>query len=200
VGFTPGLGLGEEIFRALLDHPEGLWIGRCDPGDNLEAVSTDDGRIHIHAQEMSDWVRGITPESEAVSLQTEKKGWPFILMAGRHTDMNANTLMRDPEWNRGRRACTAAMHPRDAGALGFSDGQGVKVVTEAGAVEIELEVTETTKPGTIIIPHGFGLVYQGESHGANVNRLTKNTHRDPFAGTPLHRYVPCRVETVKPSA
>jgi hypothetical protein len=28
-----------------------------------------------------------------------------------------------------------------------------------------------------------------------VNRFTKNTNRD-FVGTPLHRFAPCRVETV----
>jgi anaerobic selenocysteine-containing dehydrogenase len=48
----------------------------------------------------------------------------------------------------------------------------------------------------VIIPHGFGLVYEGQEQGVNVNRLTRNTHRDPLAGTPLHRYVPCRVEAV----
>ena len=43
------------------------------------------------------------------------------------------------------------------------------------------------------MPHGFGLVYNGVKYGANVNRLAKNTNRD-FVGTPMHRYVPCRVE------
>jgi hypothetical protein len=46
----------------------------------------------------------------------------------------------------------------------------------------------------VIIPHGFGMVYDGKAYGANANRLTKNTYRDKFAGTPLHRYVRCRVE------
>jgi len=41
----------------------------------------------------------------------------------------------------------------------------------------------------------FGLVYAGVKYGANVNRLTKNTHRD-HVGTPIHRYVPCRVEAL----
>jgi hypothetical protein len=47
----------------------------------------------------------------------------------------------------------------------------------------------------VLIPHGFGLLYDGQVYGINVNRLTKNTHRD-FLGTPLHRFVPCRVEAV----
>ena len=57
------------------------------------------------------------------------------------------------------------------------------------------EVTGEARKGQVIIPHGFGLVYDGVKHGANVNRLTKNTNRD-FLGTPMHRYVPCRVEAL----
>ena len=72
----------------------------------------------------------------------------------------------------------------------------VKVTTEAGDETIELEVTNSTRSGYIMIPHGFGLVHQGETYGANDNRLAKNTHRDRIAGTPLHRYIPCRVEAV----
>jgi anaerobic selenocysteine-containing dehydrogenase len=86
------------------------------------------------------------------------------------------------------------MNPADAEALQLSDEQRVRVTTEAGVEEIELEVSEATRPGQVIMPHGFGLVYDGEVYGANANRLVKNTHRDRMAGTPLHKYVPCRVE------
>ena len=80
--------------------------------------------------------------------------------------------------------------------LNITDGQMVRVITEAGQVEIEAELTESTRKGQVIIPHGFGMVYEGKAYGANANRLTKNTYRDKFAGTPLHRYVRCRVEAV----
>ncbi|MBW1789189.1 MAG: hypothetical protein JRK53_21665, partial [Deltaproteobacteria bacterium] len=63
-----------------------------------------------------------------------------------------------------------------------------------GEETIELEITKTTRPGYMMIPHGFGLVYDGETFGANANRLAKNTHRDHIAATPLHRYIRCRVE------
>jgi len=195
VGFTPGLTLGEEIFQALLDHPEGLWMGRCDTEKNLDSLRTEDGRINIAYPEMADWIQSIDPMSEAAALDDNKK-WPLILVAGRHMDMNANTLMRDPSWNKGRRACTLAMNPEDADKLGIKDGQVVTIKTEAGSAEIELEVTGAVRPGQVMIPHGFGLEYEGEVYGANVNRLTKNTHRDQLAGTPLHRFVPCRVEAI----
>ena len=109
-------------------------------------------------------------------------------------DYNANTIMRDPAWNAGKsRVCTLMMHPENAAELGLADGQLVRVTTEAGSEDIELEVTETARPGQVIMPHGFGLVYMGRKHAANVNRLAKNSHRDPIAATPIHRFIPCRV-------
>ncbi len=194
VGFKPGLTMGDDIFQAILDHPEGLWIGKVDPENNFTNLRTEDKRINLYIPEVEEWVIGITPESEEEQLQSDGE-YPFILLAGRHTDMNANNLMRNPEWNRGRRACTLAMHPDDAERLGLSDQQIVKVTTEAGTVNIELETTADTRPGTVIIPHGFGLDYNGETFGVGVNRLTRSTHRDRIAGTPLHRYVLCRVES-----
>lgn len=196
-GFEPGPRLAEKVFQAVLDHPEGLWIGKCDPENNLQSLKTGDGRVDVHIPELADWVQSIEPASEAQSLRRDD-AYPLILMAGRHMDMNANTLMRDPAWNEGRRACTLAMHPVDAKGLGLQDGQRVRVTTEAGTEVVELEVTDTAKVGHVVIPHGFGLDYGGETYGANVNRLAKNTHRDRLAATPLHRYVPCRVEGVGP--
>lgn len=55
-------------------------------------------------------------------------------------------------------------------------------------------IPDMPAPGTVMVPHGFGMLYNGEVYGANVNRLTRSAHRDRIAGTPIHRYVPCRVE------
>ncbi len=192
-GFTPGITLGEEVFQAILDHPEGLVIGVADTEDNFSMIAHEDRRLHVNIPEMDAWVKGIEPGAEEEALRPDP-AYPLVLQAGRHMSMNANTLMRDPSWNSGRRACTVLVHPDDAVRIGISDGQMVRVVTEAGETLIEAEVTDATRVGQVIIPHGFGLVYNGVTYGANVNRLTKNTHRDPFAATPLHRYVPCRVE------
>jgi len=198
VGFHPGPGLGEEIFQAILKHPEGLWIGEVDveTWDHFQAIATKDGRINLDVPEMGEWIQEIEPALELEKLKEGKEEYPFIMSSGRHMDYNANTQMRQPDWNKGKRACTVIMHPGDAEEFGFYDGQMVKITTEAGQETIELEVTDTTRPGYIMIPHGFGLVYQGKPYGANANRLAKNTHRDRIAGTPLHRYIRCRVEAV----
>jgi anaerobic selenocysteine-containing dehydrogenase len=161
----------------------------------MERIRNEDGRVNVYIPELAQWVQNIDAESEASALEGDSQ-YPLVLNAGLHMDTNANTLMRNPAWNKDRRACTLAMHPEDASALNLSDGQMVRIVTEAGTEEIELEVTPTTRPRLVVIPHGFGLEYNGKVYGANVNRLTQNTNRDKLAGTPLHRYVPCRVEAL----
>jgi anaerobic selenocysteine-containing dehydrogenase len=193
-GFEPGMDQGDRIFQALMDHPEGLWVGEVDPHDNMAFVKTPSGKIEVFIPELAEQAHKIDAASESEGLRMPDE-FPLVLNAGRHMDYNANTLMRNPEWNQGKRACTVAVHPDDAAALDLLDGDSVQVVTEAGKAVGELQVSRQVRQGTVLIPHGFGLSYEGQVYGINVNRLTKNTHRDPL-GTPLHRYVPCRLERV----
>lgn len=194
-GFAKGPLLGEEIFKAILDHPEGLWIGKSDTEDNFADLSTEDRKVNIHVPEMKEWLSEIETERERRELERDAR-YPFILSSGRHIQYNANTIMRDPAWNEGKRACTCIMNPADAERLGLKDGDMVKVTTEAGSVEVELEVTDQTCKRYVMVPHGFGLEYRGKTYGANANRLSGSSHRDRFAGTPFHRYIPCRVEKI----
>ena len=117
----------------------------------------------------------------------------MVLMAGNHMDMVANANMRDPAWNAGRRYCTMRIHPEDAKELGIADGQMAIIETEAGSASVEVEVTESSFRGQVVIPHGFGLVHGGKTHGVNANWLAPAKNRDRFAATPLHRYIPCRI-------
>jgi anaerobic selenocysteine-containing dehydrogenase len=194
-GFKEGPGLGEEIFQKALDQPEGFWVGTCEGEDNMDVIRNEDGKFNVFIPEVENWVKSIEPAAEEKALDMNDE-FPLVLCAGRHSNDVANTLMRDPSWNEGRRSCTMCMHPESAEKLNISDGQMVKIITEAGQEEIELEVTDKVRVGQVLIPHGFGMVYKDKVYGTNVNRLTKNTHRDRFAATPLHRYVPCRVEAI----
>jgi anaerobic selenocysteine-containing dehydrogenase len=190
-GFETGIDQGDRIFQALLDKPEGIWIGKANPDNPMEGIKTPSGKVEVFIPELEAGVLGLAPENEVRDLEMPAE-FPLVLNAGRHMQYNANTLMRNPEWNRGKRACTVAVNPDDAAKLNLVDGQAVRVTTEAGSAVGELEVSTQVRAGMVLVPHGFGLVYGGETVGINANRLTKNTHRDPL-GTPLHRYVPCRV-------
>ena len=192
VGFESGLDQGDRIFQAILDNPQGLWVGEVDPTDNMSGIKTASGRIDLYIPELAEQAKDLDAPGEKVGLQMPAD-FPLILNAGRHMKYNANTLMRNPEWNAGKRACTIDINPDDAESLQLVDGQQVKITTEAGSEVGELKVSDQVRKSMVLIPHGFGLTYDGEVYGINVNRLTKNTHRDPL-GTPLHRYVPCRLE------
>lgn len=189
---TPQLAHAEKLYKRVFANPSGLWIGKV-ADDNLCELRTEDKKIHLYIPEMVEWMAEVEPEREEKLLQPDPR-LPLILNAGRHKPENANTLMRNPAWNKGRRTCTLAMNPEDAAALAVKDGETVRIITEAAEELVELEITDETRKGQVLIPHGFGLKYKGKVHGINVNRLTKNTHRDRIAATPLHRYVPCRVE------
>jgi anaerobic selenocysteine-containing dehydrogenase len=189
---TPQIAHAEVLFETVLKSRSGLWLGK-EGEDNMQQLKTKDKKIELYIEEMEEWISEITPEAEEHALMADAN-YPFILNAGRHTPQNANNLMRKPDWNKGRRSCTLAMNPADALQLGISDGEFVKIITAAASERIELEISDDVRPGQVLIPHGFGLKYRGVTHGIAVNRLTKNTHRDRLAATPIHRYVPCRVE------
>jgi anaerobic selenocysteine-containing dehydrogenase len=184
--------LGDSLFQGLLDHPEGIMIGRLEPDENLEKLRTPDKKIGLYIEEMAEWIMEIEPDGEKETINNVD--FPLVLVAGRHFPYTANSIMRDPEWNEHKSLCTALMNNEDTQALGVVDGEEVWVTTEASRVKIPVEISDMAAPGTVTIPHGFGLAYMGQDYGVNINLLTKNTHRDRLAGTPFHRYVPCRVE------
>ena len=191
-GFEPGLDQGDRIFQALLENPQGMWVGRADADNPMNGIQTESGRIEVFIPELEAGVLALTPEAEARDLEM-RADFPLILNAGRHMQYNINTLMRNPAWHQGKRACTIAVSPADATDLNLTDAQAVRITTAAGSAVGELEVSDQVRRGMVLVPHGFGLIYGDQVYGINVNHLTRNTHRDPL-GTPLHRFVPCRIE------
>ena len=54
IGFEPGMDQGDRIFQALLDKPEGLWVGEVDPDENFKAIKTPSGKIEVYIPELED--------------------------------------------------------------------------------------------------------------------------------------------------
>ena len=79
----------------------------------------------------------------------------------------------------------------------------VAVVTKRGRAVAPVEVTDAMQPGHIILPNGYGLSYpdangRPEVVGVAPNELTASEDRDWLAGTPWHKHVRARVETLPP--
>ncbi|MBW2456296.1 MAG: molybdopterin-dependent oxidoreductase [Deltaproteobacteria bacterium] len=193
LALVPPLSQTERLYQAIIDRAEGLWVGRVDADQNMAQLATADGKIAAVIPELAEELRSLHAEAEAEAIDLGSD-YPFVLNAGWHGRRNANTLLRDPAWLGAKRGCTLALHPDDGARLQLSDGDTARVSTEAGQVTIEVELTDQTRPGMVLMPHGHGLVHDGVQTGVNVNLLTQSTHRDGIAATPLHRFVPCRVE------
>ncbi len=101
--------MGEEIYKAILEHPEGILIGKSDTENHFNELQTEDKRINVFIPELKEELKSITAEKEEAALRMNQD-YPLILAAGRHMDYNANTIMRDPAWNEGR----PGMHTDDA--------------------------------------------------------------------------------------
>ena len=57
------------------------------------------------------------------------------------------------------------MNPRDAARCGFSDGERVRVVSEAnpGGVPVRVKFSERVRPGCVVLPHHYGHWQHGAS-------------------------------------
>lgn len=180
-----------KLFQAIIESPAGL-IFSVGEWDDLEP-GTANGRIQLALPDMLDALGQIGSPDGA-------SDYPFVLSAGERRSFTANTIIRNPGWRKKDAAGALRVSPADAATLQVTTGDRVRLTTRAGEVVVSVEVSETMQPGHMSLPNGLGLSYPGEggeiSAGAAPNELTSVEDRDPFAGTPHHKFVPARVERV----
>jgi anaerobic selenocysteine-containing dehydrogenase len=197
-GFTgEGLALGEALFEALLQNRSGV-VFTVDPYEETwSRLDTHDKRVNLAVPELLAELRGLTAQPGYTSVE-----FPFVLAAGERRTSTANTIFRDASWRKKDSAGALRIHPSDANKLGIIEGGRVKIFTQRGSVETIAELSETLQPGCISLPNGQGL-HTIDTHGAQVltgapaNELTSFDARDPIAGTPWHKHVPARVESIQ---
>lgn len=189
--------LAAELFRRLMDNPQGVEMMRIATERNFEDhVGFEDGRVRLAPPAMLDEIRRALGED-----LPRDSDFPLVLSAGIRTQWNANTIQRDPKWRKGRGPhCALHIGADDAAALGVGDGAAVQVTTRRGRVELPAAIDARIEAGHVWIPNGFGMAYPGadgdtlEVQGVNINELTDVRDRDPITGCPHHKYTLCRVE------
>lgn len=196
---TDGADAASELYQAILDHPEGIHL--CDGVDasNLDRLQTHDGKIHLAVPMILEMLKELAiPEEIDI---TDDVDFPFILQTGERTNYTANTIQRDNSWRAGKLPTNyVRMSRRDAARLEVRDGDTVEVVTDTSTVSIPVKVTDDIYPGSLSIPHGFGMLHTNEETGkleqigVNVNELIAAEHREPFTGIPLQKHIRCRIQ------
>jgi len=187
----------DAAFDLVDKHPEGAVIAYSDVDHLMERhIKHKDKKFHLWCEEIDRVLKDITPAHEEEALRL-KDGCNMILSAGRHSDGGMNTSMRNPGTYRFRDPYRLAMNPEDAERFGMADGETVRVTTNKGSITVPVEITWQAAPGYCMIPHHFGLQYEGKAHGMHINYLTDHRDLDELTGNAKWRYTPCRVEKIQ---
>jgi hypothetical protein len=131
----------------------------------------EDGRFHLLPPPISEALSSL---SEPVS----QPGLPLRLLSSAARDMALRAFDRPTTVDPG-----VTLHP----SLGFTDGQRVRIRTEAGQVEATVHLDANMQAATVDLPSGYEV---------DVMRLIPTGARDPFTGTPALNGLPCAVEAL----
>jgi anaerobic selenocysteine-containing dehydrogenase len=188
--------IAAELFRRILEHPEGVEFARADAENNLAAnIGWPDGKVRLAPERMLEEI-----DRAAATPPRTDPDYPFVLALGLRTRWTANTIQRDPKWRKGRGPhCALHLSATDAENLGVGEGDLVRVATKRGAVELPAALDKKLRAGHVWIPNGFGMAYPGPdgklvTQGVNLNELSDAADRDPISGCPHHKYTLCRIE------
>ncbi len=174
-------------WRAVMEHPHGWVFGRREFGYLRTALRTDDKKIHVAPAEFV----ARTHELLAEPHPNAPEGLPFQLANSRRRHSMNSWLNDIPGLHPSGKDNRAVINPKDAVALGITDGDRVRVFSPIGEVVLTAEVSDRPRPGVVIVDHGWGSrVFDpsggGEpiSFGVNRNLLVGGSPVDPLSQTP----------------
>jgi len=187
-GERPG-GLTLESFRRA---PHGIDMGPMVP--RLEEIlATPSGKIELAPPH-------ITADVPRLARRLERQRDELVLVSRRHLRSNNSWLHNLESLVRGRDRCTLLIHPEDAARCGVADGELAQVTSEAGSIEVPVEVSDEMLPGVVSLPHGWGHDVDGtrqavaRAHaGINSNLLAPGGLVDPVSNNAVVNGIPVAV-------
>ena len=174
------------------EHPEGLDFGPMVPRAD-EMVRTPSGKIELTPA----YVVGDLPRLRARMAEAETG---LVLVSRRHLRSKNSWMHNVKVLVKGKDRCTLIIHPEDAEAAGVADGERARVSSEAGSIEVPVEVSDEMMPGVVCMPHGWGhdkagaqLSVAREHAGVNSNLLAPGGFVDALSGNAAVNGIPVEV-------
>ncbi|MFI7348167.1 molybdopterin-dependent oxidoreductase [Streptomyces sp. NPDC049936] len=195
--YGDGFGARPEglTLERLLAHPHGIDLGPLRPR-LPQPLKTRSGKVEL----LPEPIAGDLPRLRQ-ALAERPAG--LVLVGRRHLRSNNSWMHNIPALTGGSNRCTLHLHPDDAGRLGVSGAQPVRVQGPGGEVTVPAEVTDTVRPGVVSLPHGWGHDRPGtrQTHaatepGVNVNQLLDGSLLDPLSGNAVLNGVPVKLTPV----
>lgn len=172
-GARPG---GLSLDRLRREFPHGVRVAEdVDAAAAWGRVRTPDGKARL-------WHPVVAAEFDRLEGEGADGPGESLLLIGRRKLGSMNSWMHNVERLVRSDRPTLMMHPADAASRQLRDGQSVRISSEAGSVEAELEVCEDMTPGAVSYPHGWGnrggWRRAAALPGMNVNELASSRPQD----------------------
>ncbi|MEZ5139129.1 MAG: molybdopterin oxidoreductase family protein [Acidimicrobiales bacterium] len=182
-------GLALADFRAA---PHGIDLGPMVPRAD-EVVCTPSGMIELAPPY-------ITADVGRLRARLDRPAEGLVLVSRRHLRSNNSWMHNVKVLVKGKDRCTLLIHPDDAARCGVADGAVATVRSEAGAVDVPVEVSDEMMPGVVSLPHGWGhglpgtqLSVANEHAGVNSNLLAPADLYDPISNNAAVNGIPVEV-------
>ena len=160
--------------REVERHPHGLLLPAPKLGRFLKrGVLTGHGKVVLAPAVFLEAAR----ELEAVFSHELETSSELRLVSRRQKTSHNSWMHNVPRFVRGG-APPLIMHPDDAAKRGLAGGDTCRVETEAGAIDVPVQISDEMMPGTVSLPHGWGhqnaagLRVARETRAPNFNALT----------------------------
>jgi anaerobic selenocysteine-containing dehydrogenase len=187
-----GISLGK-----LAEHSHGV-----DFGPMIERyparLKTESGQFELTPEHLvADWAR------VRARLESPDAVDGLLLIGRRHIRSNNSWMHNVETLVSGRSRCTLLMHPEDAQRYGLANGSLSEVRSRAGAVRVEVEISEAMMPGVVSLPHGWGHDVDGirmnvaaEHAGVGSNILADDRVMDSASGNAVLNGIPVEVSAI----
>ncbi len=182
-------GLSLQSFR---DNPHGIDKGPMVPRVR-ELLNTPSGRIELAPPY-------ITADLDRLAERIDRPSAGLVLTSRRHLRSNNSWMHNVDVLVKGKDRCTLLIHPDDAARARVADGELAVVGSEAGQVEVAVEVSDEMMPGVVSLPHGWGHDKSGtrlsvarEHPGVNNNLLAPGHLTDPLSNNAVVNGIPVEV-------
>jgi anaerobic selenocysteine-containing dehydrogenase len=181
----------------LVEHPHGV-----DFGPMIERyparLKTESGQFELTPEHLvADWAR------VRARLESPDAADGLLLIGRRHIRSNNSWMHNVETLVSGRSRCTLLMHPEDALRYGLANGSLSEVRSRAGAVRVEVEISEAMMPGVVSLPHGWGHDVDGirmnvaaEHAGVGSNILADDRVMDSASGNAVLNGIPVEVSAI----
>lgn len=192
--FGDGFGARPEglTLEKLLQHPDGIDYGPLVPRVP-ELLRTETGTIEMAPPLL-------LAEVDVLERALDAPDSRFLLIGRRQVRSNNSWLHNLPVLAKGPFRCTLQINPGDAAELGIEDASPVRVVSAAGEVTAQAELTGEMMPGVVSLPHGWGhdapelnLSVAALRPGVNSNLLAEDGRLDGPSGTAVLNGIPVEI-------